>query len=92
LRKLTLDSLRAALVLFARQLETGKRAGRAAVQRTLRHWETDADLASIRDATVLALLPADERKAFTQLWAAVAALLKKAREAEIGTVSGVACT
>jgi tetratricopeptide (TPR) repeat protein len=92
LRKQTLDSLRAALALFAGQLKTGKRAGRAAVQKALVHWETDPDLTSIRDAADLAKLPADERKAFTQLWASVAALLKKARESEIGTVSGIACT
>ena len=36
------------------------------------------DLAGIRDAPALANLPADEQKAFTQLWADVAALLKKA--------------
>ena len=36
------------------------------------------DLAGIRDAPSLANLPADEQKAFTQLWADVAALLKKA--------------
>jgi hypothetical protein len=39
----------------------------------LTHWQKDADLASIRD-------PAEEQKAFTQLWAGVAALLKKAEE------------
>jgi len=32
----------------------------------------------IRDESALAKLPADERAAFTQLWADVAALLKKA--------------
>ncbi len=36
------------------------------------------DLAGIRDAPALANLPADEQNAFTQLWADVAALLKKA--------------
>jgi hypothetical protein len=34
----------------------------------------------LRDAAVLAKLPAHEQKAFTQLWADVAALLKKADE------------
>jgi tetratricopeptide (TPR) repeat protein len=89
LRKQTLDSLRAALALFAGQLKTGKRAGRTAVRRALLHWETDTDLSSIRDAAALARLPADEQKAFTQLWASVAAMLKEAREYEIGTVSDV---
>jgi hypothetical protein len=39
-------------------------------------WKQDNDLAGIRDATALAKLPVDEQKAFTQLWADVAALLK----------------
>ncbi len=42
------------------------------------HWQQDTDLAGIRDAAALAKLPADEQKACTQLWADVAALLKKA--------------
>ena len=50
------------------------------MQRTLRHWQQDTDLAGIRDAAALAKLPADEQKAFAQLWADVAALLKKAEE------------
>ena len=44
----------------------------------MRHWQKDTDLAGIRDAAALAKLPADEQKAFTQLWADVGALLKKA--------------
>jgi len=47
---------------------------------TLDHWQKDSDLAGIRDAAALAKLPAEEQKAFTQLWADVAALLKKAEE------------
>ena len=48
------------------------------MQQNLRHWQQDTDLAAIRDAAALAKLPADEQKACTQLWADVAALLKKA--------------
>jgi hypothetical protein len=51
---------------------------RPAIAQSLRHWQKDSDLAGIRDATALAGLPAEERAAFTQLWADVAALLKKA--------------
>jgi tetratricopeptide (TPR) repeat protein len=43
-------------------------------------WKQKTDLASIRDAAVLARLAADEQKAFAQLWADVEALLKKAAE------------
>jgi hypothetical protein len=46
--------------------------------QTLSNWQQDTDLAGIRDAAALAKLPADEKKACTQLWADVAALLKKA--------------
>ena len=48
------------------------------VVQTLSHWQTDSDLAGIRDATSLAKLPPDEQQAFTRLWADVAALLSKA--------------
>jgi tetratricopeptide (TPR) repeat protein len=78
LRQQALDLLREALALQARQLETGTSAARATVRGMLRHWQQDPDLASIRDATALAKLPAQEEKAFTQLWADVGALLKKA--------------
>ena len=78
LRKQALEWLRADLALRTKQLETGKPADRAEVQQTMRHWQQDTDLAGIRDAAALAKLPADEQKACTQLWADVAALLKKA--------------
>ncbi len=71
LRRQALDWLRADLALWRKQLES------AAVQKALRHWRHDTDLAGIRDAAALANLPADEQKAFNQLWADVSALLKK---------------
>jgi hypothetical protein len=42
--------------------------------------QQESDLAGLRDAAALAKLPVEEQKAFTQLWADVAALLKKAEE------------
>ncbi len=45
----------------------------------MRHWQQDTDLAGIRDKAALDKLPAEERQAFTQLWADVAALLQKAQ-------------
>jgi hypothetical protein len=51
------------------------------VQR-LRHWQRDGALAGLRDHAALARLPAEERQACRQLWAEVAALLKKAEEKE----------
>ncbi len=78
LRRQALDWLKADLSLHARQLDTGKPGDRAAVQEVLRHWQQDTDLASIRDVAALAKLPPEDQRACTQLWADVAALLKKA--------------
>jgi tetratricopeptide (TPR) repeat protein len=73
-----LDWLRDDLAVLREKLQTDKPADRAAVQQALRHWQKDTDLAGVRDAAALAKLPADEQKAFAQLWADVAELLKKA--------------
>ena len=47
---------------------------------TLKHWQDDSDLASVRDQAALAKLPADERDGWKALWANVDALLAKARK------------
>jgi serine/threonine-protein kinase len=78
LRQQALDWLRADLALRTRQLQSGRPTDRAEVQQKLRHWQQDSDLACIRDATALVRLTAQEQKACTQLWADVAALLKRA--------------
>jgi tetratricopeptide (TPR) repeat protein len=80
LRKQALDWLRADLALRTRQLESGPAADGAAAAYTLRHWQQDPDLASLRDAAALAKLPPEERAVCAKLWADVAALLKKAGE------------
>jgi serine/threonine-protein kinase len=79
LRKQALDWLRADLVLRSKQLASGQPADRATVQQALRHWQQDSDLAGIRDAAWIVNLPAEELQACRQLWADVAALLKRAR-------------
>ena len=78
LRRQALDWLRADLALRTKQVGSDKPADRAAGQQALRHWQQDAGLAGIRDAAALAKLPADAQKAFSKLWADVAAVLKKA--------------
>ena len=70
--------LAADLALYTKHLETGKPADRVEVQQKMLLLQTDSALAGIRDAAALAKLPADEQKAFTQLWTDAAALLKKA--------------
>ncbi len=80
LRRQALDWLKAERTAWGKLLESGPPQARPFIVRTLSHWQKDTDLAGIRDAAALAKLPADERAAFTQLWADVAALLKKAEE------------
>jgi hypothetical protein len=46
----------------------------------LSHWKHESELAGIRDAAAVAKLPAEEQKAFTQLWADVAKLLRTVEE------------
>ena len=50
---------------------------RVAVQRTLRHWKVDRDLAGIRDTEELAKLPPEEQEACGKLWAKVDELLQR---------------
>ena len=47
---------------------------------TLAGWQTDADLAGLRDADAVAKLPAAERDACRKLWADVEALLKRIKD------------
>jgi serine/threonine-protein kinase len=82
LRKQALDWLRADLALQEKQLANGKLTERNDVIKRLGHWRKDTDLAGIRDAQALAKLPSEEQHAFAQLWADVAALLKKAEETD----------
>jgi tetratricopeptide (TPR) repeat protein len=80
LRKQALDWLKADLALHAKKLESGRHADRAEVQRDLKEWQEETDLADLRDRAALEKLPPDEQKACTQLWADVAALRKKAEK------------
>jgi hypothetical protein len=77
-----LDWLRADLVLCTKQAASDKATDCELVQKTLRHWQEDTDLASLRDKDAVAKLPADERTAHQTLWADVAELSKKAGEAK----------
>jgi serine/threonine-protein kinase len=78
LRQQALAWLRADLALYTKLLGSGQGGARAEVQRALRHWQKDADLAGIRDMAALAKLPPEERAACEKLWADVAVVLKKA--------------
>jgi serine/threonine-protein kinase len=76
LRRQALGWLRADLALWGKEAEKGTPQARAAVQKMLRHWQKDPDLAGVRDAA-LAKLPEAERAEWQQLWGEVEALLKK---------------
>ena len=78
LRRQALDWLRAELTTWEKLLESGPPQARLTIVQTMSRWQKDTDLAGIRDAEALAELPAEEQKAFDQLWADVAALLRKA--------------
>jgi hypothetical protein len=67
--------LQADLVLWTKRTESAKAADRATLRQTLRHWQEDADLASVRDAASLANLAQPEREAWLKIWADVAAEL-----------------
>jgi tetratricopeptide (TPR) repeat protein len=80
LRKQALVWLRANLVGWGRHLASGIPVYREGVQVVLRGWRTEPALAGVRDAGRLPGLPAEERAAWRQFWADVAALMAKARE------------
>jgi serine/threonine-protein kinase len=68
LRKQALDWLRADLALWREMARSTRPADRALAQKYLRHWQTDPDLASVREPAELATLPEGERPIWKQLW------------------------
>lgn len=78
LRKQALDWLKADLIEVGKLLDSGPPQARPFIVQVLSHWQKNPDLASIRDAEVLAKLPVDEQQLFTQLWVDVESLLKRA--------------
>jgi tetratricopeptide (TPR) repeat protein/tRNA A-37 threonylcarbamoyl transferase component Bud32 len=82
LRQQAIGWLRADLTLWTRQLERGTPQARALVRQKLRHWQRDADLAGLRGDAAVAKLPEEEQKTCRQLWADVAALLKRATKSK----------
>ena len=78
LRKQALDWLRAELAAWGRVLDTRDPQALAGVERALRHWKEDSDLAGVRDPTALARFPEPERKEWRALWADVERLIRRA--------------
>jgi tetratricopeptide (TPR) repeat protein len=82
LRAQALDWLRAELVAWSKQIESGPPQGHLAVVQALQHWQVDADLTGVRTAESLARLSEAERVAWRALWADVDALLHRAQRGD----------
>lgn len=72
-RTQALEWLTAELAAWTTHFEKNPKSGPSLV-KTLRHWQTDTDLARIRGESALAGLPVEEQAAWRQFWARVAAL------------------
>jgi serine/threonine-protein kinase len=77
LRRQALDWLRGDFAEWSKRLASGPPAYRLTVERALRLWQQDPDLASVRLPPRLARLPAEERAAWNALWADVETTLMK---------------
>jgi len=67
------------LAAYANMRADGTADKRKLVGERMRHWQTDADLAGIRDEAALGKLPAAEREEWRRLWADVARLINKSK-------------
>jgi serine/threonine-protein kinase len=79
LRRHALTWLRAELTGLAAQLNSDPKQT-THVQHKLQWWQTDPDLAGVRDTKALAQLPEGERTDWQKLWADVAATLTRAQQ------------
>ncbi|MBI1902588.1 MAG: tetratricopeptide repeat protein [Planctomycetia bacterium] len=68
LRQQALDWLRADLAQLAKTFEGGKPDDQKFVADSLRHWQTDRDLASVREPEQIQKLSAEERAAWEKFW------------------------
>jgi serine/threonine protein kinase len=78
LRHQALNWLNTELTIWSKFVESGPPQAKAFIAQTLKHWEEDTDLATVREEKELAKLTEAERKDWKTLWADVDALLAKA--------------
>jgi serine/threonine-protein kinase len=78
LRSQALGWLQAELAVWEKILQAGNSNTRTAIAATLRHWQTDRDLASVRQASALDRLPEAEHAEWCALWDEAARLQKRA--------------
>jgi tetratricopeptide (TPR) repeat protein len=88
LRQQALSWLKQDLKAWTGLAQKGPPQARVALRQALQHWQTNPGLSSLRDNAALANLPEQERKAWQQLWADVAKLLKKAGAGKKGQKQG----
>jgi Tfp pilus assembly protein PilF len=76
-RRWALAWMRDDLKAYTRLTGQNNAAVKQAVRQRLRHWQTDTDLASVRDRPALDRLPENERAAWQALWRDVEQLAKR---------------
>jgi serine/threonine-protein kinase len=79
-RKQAREWLRADLTMWATSLDGESSFARNLAKRMLTNWQTESDLAGVRELHALANLSADERTDYLALWHEVRALLTRAGE------------
>jgi tetratricopeptide (TPR) repeat protein len=79
LRRQALGWLRQDLTWWGKALDKGNAETRAQVIQKLRDWQSDDDLAGLRDPGRLGALPPDERRECLALWQEVATVLGRAQ-------------
>jgi serine/threonine-protein kinase len=77
-RRQAREWLRQDLTWWGERLENGNAQTKADVQRLMRHWQADSDLAGLREPGALKAMSPDEREECLALWQEVAALLGRA--------------
>jgi hypothetical protein len=76
-RRQAREWLRQDLLWWKKALAKGDTKSDAEVGRRLRHWQTDGDLAGLREPSALAAMAQDERNECLALWEEVAAVLRR---------------
>jgi tetratricopeptide (TPR) repeat protein len=79
LRHQALTWLQADLARYVKEVKGGNARTRKLVVKRLTQWQSDADLAGVREAKEVALSPETERQDWVKLWAEVRRVLKDAQ-------------
>jgi len=78
-RRQALDWLGQDLMWWGKEVGKGNAQTNASVRECMRHWQTDDDLAGLREPSGLDKLSPDERQECLALWKKVAAVLSRAQ-------------